>query len=89
MKNPHCLNDGVPCASDGAGGCVACDEFAQLLGDTVTEDQPFAGQLLTEDEKTQLFEDSEPCDPVARDRERLRTRCLTDPLPALLRKQAW
>ena len=23
--NPHCLNDGVPCASDGAGGCTACD----------------------------------------------------------------
>jgi hypothetical protein len=22
--NPHCLRDGIPCASNGAGGCVAC-----------------------------------------------------------------
>jgi hypothetical protein len=24
-RNPHCLNDGVPCAPNGEGGCVACD----------------------------------------------------------------
>ena len=25
-KNPHCLGDGVACAPDGAGACVACDD---------------------------------------------------------------
>jgi hypothetical protein len=28
--NPHCRNDGVPCAPNGAGGCVACDKFRDL-----------------------------------------------------------
>jgi len=25
-KNPHCPGDGVACAPDGAGACVACDD---------------------------------------------------------------
>ena len=31
--NPYCLQDGVPCASDGRGGCLACvDEKGTLNG---------------------------------------------------------
>lgn len=27
--NPACLRDGIPCAPNGDGGCVACDFVAQ------------------------------------------------------------
>lgn len=50
FSNPACLKDGKPCAPDGDGGCVACDDFRPsnpLLerlrawytpGDTITGD---------------------------------------------------
>ena len=35
--NPECLNDGIPCASDGAGGCCACDKRFDGTADNGTE----------------------------------------------------
>ena len=41
--NPECLNDGIPCASDGAGGCCACDKRFDGTADNGTAVKRTAG----------------------------------------------